>query len=413
MGAARGLACGSRADPSGEVSASMWRRVEGLLRGRRQAVLVLAVMLAAACFVPREVALASGVLAVLVGCIHGGVRSGLAFAATMAAQAGIFGLARFDELPGTFPGDAALFAVVAVVFGSLVDATRSRAAQGVEGGEEQQAYEALVNLMQEGMVLVDLKENIVFANNAFAQMLGYTGEELVGRNLSELTSPEQFRVYREKTKWRKKGRSDRYESKMFRKDGEVLDVLVSATPFVASDGAVKGTIGVFWDITDRKKEEEQLKYLSMHDGLTGVYNRAHFEREMRRLDAERYLPVSMIICDVDDLKGVNDAHGHAAGDTVLKRAAEIVKGAVRASDIVARIGGDEFAVLLPNTNANAAKAIRERIRQHAAAASDLLSSFSLGVATRETMDMSMTQLFKGADDAMYSAKPRSTHACAT
>ncbi len=391
----------------------MWGKVEGLLRSGRRAVLVLVLLLTAACFVPREVALISGALAVLAGCIHGGVRSGLAFAATMAAQAGIFGLVRYDRLPGTFLGDAVLFAVVAIVFGSLVDTTRSRAGLSVEEHGGQQAYDALVNLMQEGMVLVDLKENILFANKAFAEMLGYAPDELVGKNLGELTSPEQYRVYREKTKQRKKGRSDRYESKMFRKDGEVVDVLVSATPFVASDGTVKGTIGVFWDITDRKKEEERLKYLSMHDGLTGVYNRAHFEHEMRRLDAECYLPVSMIICDVDNLKKVNDVYGHAAGDAVLKRTAEILKGAVRASDIVARIGGDEFAVLLPNTSANAAKAIRERIRQHAAAASDLLTSLSLGAATRETMDMSMAELFKGADDAMYGAKPKPTRVCAT
>lgn len=412
MDAARGSLCESGVYSS-NVCATVWGKVEGLLRSGRRAVLVLVLLLAAACFVPREVALISGALAVLAGCVHGGVRSGLAFAATMAAQAGIFGLVRYDRPPGTFLGDAVLFAAVAIVFGSLVDTTRSRAGLSVEEHGGQQAYDALVNLMQEGMVLVDLKENILFANKAFAQMLGYAPDELVGKNLGELTSPEQYRVYREKTKQRKKGRSDRYESKMFRKDGEAVDVLVSATPFVASDGTVKGTIGVFWDITDRKKEEEQLKYLSMHDGLTGVYNRAHFEHEMRRLDAERYLPVSMIICDVDSLKKVNDVHGHAAGDTVLKRTAEIVKGAVRASDIVARIGGDEFAVLLPNTSANAAKAIRERIRQHAAAASDLLTGLSLGAATRETMDMSMAELFKGADDAMYGAKPKPTRVCAT
>ncbi|MGE5594020.1 MAG: diguanylate cyclase [Betaproteobacteria bacterium] len=393
---------------------SVWHRVETALRSRVLAAIALMALVTVACIAGREASLVLSATAVLVGCIHGGTRSGFLFAAFAAVAAWGCGLLRHTWLPGTFLRDAALFAVVAIMFGSFVDTVRSRAVPGVGERQAQEAYEALVNLMQEGMVLVDLNENIVFANNAFAQMLGYTAEELVGRNLSEFTSPEEYRVYREKTKWRKKGRSDRYESKMFRKDGEVLDVLVSGTPFVGSDGAVKGTIGVFWDITDRKKEEEKLKYLSMHDGLTGVYNRACFEHEMKRLDAERYLPVSMIICDVDNLKQVNDTHGHAAGDTVLRRTAEIVKGAVRASDIVARIGGDEFAVLLPNTGSNAAKAIRERIRQHAAAAAaDLLTGLSLGAATRETMETSMAELFKNADDAMYSAKPSHARACAT
>lgn len=395
------------------VWCGVWHRVEMALRSPVLAAVTSAALVTAACIAGREASLVLSLTAVLVGCVHGGVRGGLVFAVLTAAASGGCALARDTWQASAFLWDTALFAVGALVFGSLVDAAHGRAVPGGEEYQAQGAYEALVNLMQEGMVLVDLNESILFANNAFAQMLGYTAEELIGKNLSEFTSPEEYRVYREKTKWRKKGRSDRYESKMIRKDGEVVDVLVSGTPFVGSDGAVKGTIGVFWDITDRKKEEEKLKYLSMHDGLTGVYNRACFEHEMRRLDAERYLPVSMIICDVDNLKQVNDMHGHAAGDAVLRRAAEIVKGAVRASDIVARIGGDEFAVLLPNTGSNAAKAIRERIRQHAAGAADLLTGLSLGAATRETMEMSMSELFKSADDAMYSAKPSRARACAT
>ncbi|MEW6106355.1 MAG: hypothetical protein AB1563_08345, partial [Bacillota bacterium] len=109
MGAARGSLCESGVYSS-NVCATVWGKVEGLLRSGRRAMLVLVLLLAAACFVPREVALISGALAVLAGCIHGGVRSGLAFAATMAAQAGIFGLVRYDRLPGTFLGDAVLFA---------------------------------------------------------------------------------------------------------------------------------------------------------------------------------------------------------------------------------------------------------------------------------------------------------------
>lgn len=412
MGTARGLLRESRIFSS-DVSGIVWRSLDCLLQRRGGAAIVLVLLLTVACSVPGRAALVAGSLAVLAGCVRGGARSGLAFAAITVVAAGACGVVRYGALPGGLLLDALVLVSFATVFGSLVDSTRSRVALPVEEPEGRQAYDALVNLMQEGMVLVDLKENIVFVNSAFAHMLGYASDELVGRNLAELTSPDQYRVYREKTKQRKKGRSDRYESKMFRKDGEVVDVLVSATPFVASDGTVKGTIGVFWDITDRKKEEEELKYLSTHDGLTGVYNRAHFEHEMKRLDAEHYLPVSMIMCDVDNLKQVNDAHGHAAGDHTLKRAGEIVRSAVRASDIVARIGGDEFAVLLPYTNANAARAIRERIRQRAALASDLLTSLSLGAATRDSMNMSMAQLFKGADDAMYVEKPKSTRAYAT
>lgn len=383
-------------------SRSVWRQAESLLRDYKVVGFVLAVFVLVACLAPYRVAMLFGGLSVLVGCIYDGLRGGLLFAAMMTLGVNSYSMLQYGKPSGSPIWDALVLAVFAVAFGGFVRNSREHE-KALRLGR--QSYDAIVNLMQEGLIVVDLNENIMFANDACAQMLGYAPGELNGKNLSELTTPEQFEVYKEKTRQRREGRSDRYEAKMLRKDGSTIELLVSGTPFTASDGTVRGVIGLFWDITDRKREEEKLKYLSLHDCLTGVHNRAYFEEEMERLDSQYYLPVSMILCDVDHLKEVNDAHGHAAGDEALVRAAAIVKNAVRASDVVARIGGDEFAVILPNTDAEAARRICERIHQRVKTDSHLRTGLSIGTATRENTAVSMAELFRRADEAMYTAKP--------
>jgi len=118
------------------------------------------------------------------------------------------------------------------------------------------------------------------------------------------------------------------------------------------------------DITDRKQIEEKLRYMSFHDALTGLYNRGYFEEEMERLKSSRQFPVSIIACDLDDLKQINDSLGHDVGDQAIKAAAKILRSNVfRKEDVVARIGGDEFVILLPNADVNDNPAIRERLDQ--------------------------------------------------
>ncbi len=118
------------------------------------------------------------------------------------------------------------------------------------------------------------------------------------------------------------------------------------------------------DITERKQAEEKLRYISFHDALTGLYNRGYFEEEMDRLKSSRQFPVSIIACDLDDLKQINDSLGHDVGDQAIKAAAKILRSNVfRKEDVVARIGGDEFVILLPNVDLNDNPAIRERLEK--------------------------------------------------
>ncbi len=160
------------------------------------------------------------------------------------------------------------------------------------------------------------------------------------------------------------------------------------------------------DITESKETEEKIRYMSFHDSLTGLYNRAYMETEMRRLDTKRQMPLSIIMADLNGLKLVNDTHGHATGDRMLKKAASIMEQCCRKEDIIARWGGDEFVVLLPQTAKEAADRLCKRIQTGLSQASfnNIPISAALGKATKRRSGKNMEQILKDAEDRMYSQK---------
>lgn len=164
------------------------------------------------------------------------------------------------------------------------------------------------------------------------------------------------------------------------------------------------------DITERKLAEERLTYISLHDIMTGIYNRAFFEEEMSRLSKSRYYPISILVMDMDNLKSINDKYGHQAGDQALQNIARIIKDCFRSEDVVARIGGDEMAVLLQGLDANGAANAKERILTCIEAHNRLLTtdirlSISIGWGTATAGD-SLANTFKLADERMYLEKKR-------
>ena len=174
-----------------------------------------------------------------------------------------------------------------------------------------------------------------------------------------------------------------------------------------TSGSFDGITIVSRNITERKLFEEKLLYMSTHDPLTGLFNRTYFDTELERLIRSRSFPVSIVMADVDGLKKVNDTHGHAAGDRMLKTAATAMLDAFRSEDVLARIGGDEFAVLLPNTDEAAAKGAVDRAKNCLATIEpepgDLPVSLSLGWATALKGGDLLAALRK-ADARMYRDK---------
>ena len=162
------------------------------------------------------------------------------------------------------------------------------------------------------------------------------------------------------------------------------------------------------NITERQLMEDQLRYISMHDALTGLYNRTYFKSEIARLDTQPLRPIGLIICDIDGLKLVNDTLGHEAGDTLLIKAASTIRDSLRHSDFVSRIGGDEFAVILYDCTKQGLESVVNRIKK---SINELNSkdpviplSISMGSAIRNNSSQTMEEIFKEADDNMYKEK---------
>jgi diguanylate cyclase (GGDEF)-like protein/PAS domain S-box-containing protein len=157
---------------------------------------------------------------------------------------------------------------------------------------------------------------------------------------------------------------------------------------------------------ERKLTEERLAWNSFHDSVTGLYNRAFFEEELNRLDVPRNLPLSILMGDVNGLKLVNDGFGHMTGDLLLQRTAEAICRSCREDDVVARWGGDEFAVLLPRTEKSVAHGVVRRIREAVSQVSDLpvRPGIALGAATKEASEESATEILREAEERMYRSK---------
>jgi diguanylate cyclase (GGDEF)-like protein len=160
------------------------------------------------------------------------------------------------------------------------------------------------------------------------------------------------------------------------------------------------------NISARKQAEARILYLSYYDPLTGLYNRSFFEVELKRLDTERQLPLTVIMGDLNGLRLVNDTFGHKAGDQLLCQVAQAFRKALRREDIVARWGGDQFVILLPRTSAEVADQLCQRIRQTCLqqGPDPIELSISLGAATKETVELDLQSILRTAEDRMYASK---------
>ncbi len=263
------------------------------------------------------------------------------------------------------------------------------------------ARDLVIESLDEGVFVLDAQNRIVDLNPAAARIVGGAPPAIIGQPAARVFGSEPGLVerYRDVLEARAEitvGQGD--QSRTF-------DLHIS--PLHDRRGRVVGRVIVLHDVSPRKRVEEELRYLSTHDVLTGLYNRACFEEELARLRGEGPFPVSIIVADMNGLKAINDQLGHAAGDLALRQTAGILRAAFRAQDMVARIGGDEFAVLLPATDAPAAAQaltrIRHSLRAHNAAHSGPPIVLSLGTATAERPGQ-LSWALRAADDDMYRDK---------
>lgn len=274
--------------------------------------------------------------------------------------------------------------------------------------KSEKKYREILATIEEGYYETDLAGNFVFFNNIFCKVSGYARDELMHQSYKMLyRNPEEVfktfnRVYRTGKPVKTAGWP------VITRGGQEIFVEISISLRREDDGSPIGFRGVARDITERKRHEEQLEYLSLHDQLTGLYNRLFFEEEMQRLSGSREYPITVISADLDGLKWVNDTMGHTRGDELLRACAEILRRSLRSSDILARVGGDEFAVLLPRTGKAAGEEVARRIHSNTALHNekhpDLPLSISVGLATAKAGDTELQEIYIQADAMMYRNK---------
>ena len=193
--------------------------------------------------------------------------------------------------------------------------------------------------------------------------------------------------------------------KVLNKDNTIRWVEINSV-LIEWDGKA-ATINFQTDITDRKKSEEELLYLSYHDQLTGLYNRRFYEEELKRLDTKRNLPLTIVMADVNGLKLINDSLGHFKGDELLKTVAEVMTKGCRTDDIIARLGGDEFVILLPKTDNRETEQIIQRIKglalkEQIGCCIDI--SITFGYESKNNEEENIQEIIKKAEDHMYKKK---------
>lgn len=274
--------------------------------------------------------------------------------------------------------------------------------------EERNFSSTILETVGSLIVVLSRSGHAVRFNRACVDMTGWTVEEAHQNPFWVLMDSEserdQFRQYFERVLTDKT--AVEFESRMLTRCGDVRTIQMVLSKLTGDTSSGDFVVCTGLDITNRKIIEEEIRYMSFHDNLTGLYNRAYFEEELKRLDTGRQLPLSIIVGDVNGLKLMNDAFGHEAGDRLIKAAAYILKGACRTDDITARIGGDEFAIILPRTSEESALELASRIREKSKGMiyEPLNVSIAVGVATKNTTEEDIRTTFKMADDRMYKNK---------
>jgi diguanylate cyclase (GGDEF)-like protein/PAS domain S-box-containing protein len=300
--------------------------------------------------------------------------------------------------------------------------------------ESNKKMDSLLQSLAEGAYGVDTHGNCTFVNNSFLRILGYeTEDELVGKHIHELIHhshadgthypASECRIY---AAYRNNVEDHCADEVFWHKSGYAIQVEYWSQPIVV-DGVVIGAIATFFDITERKKMEQQIRHLALHDVLTNLPNRRLLiERiSQAQLSSKRSLRYgALMFIDLDNFKPLNDAHGHEAGDKLLIEVANRLQKCVREMDTVARIGGDEFVVMLAELDTDEsvskqqAEKVSEKIRsilsepylinitnnEGVSVTVEHYCTASIGVVLFKGMTPSKEEIIKLADDGMYQAK---------
>ena len=269
--------------------------------------------------------------------------------------------------------------------------------------------ETIINTIPDIIFYKDKQSRYLGGNKAFFEgFFGKKKSEVIGKNDFELHQDKEVaKAFIERDQEILKNKEDKYtEINILNKDDKILYLESVKTPLINEKGEAWGIVGVARDMTKRKELEDMLTQMSYTDKLTGLYNRAYFEEQINKLDDNEYYPLTLIMGDLNGLKAVNDNLGHLEGDKLLVEIAKVLKGSCRKEDLVFRWGGDEFIILLPNSDYTLGKEICNRIQLNCKNTdkTPIPLSISLGVSTKINKQKDIDEILKEAEDMMYVEK---------
>jgi diguanylate cyclase (GGDEF)-like protein/PAS domain S-box-containing protein len=281
--------------------------------------------------------------------------------------------------------------------------------------ESEQSYRRLFENMQDVYYRTNKEGVVLHVGPGVRRVLGYEPHEIEGRT-AESYYPHSSDRDAFKAAIMAKGEVSDFPGQMVRRDGTVIDISISSHLLYDHAGNFAGIEGVYRDVTQRKNLERELHHLATTDTLTGVLNRRAFLDTATTMHGQAQAtqqPLSVLMLDLDHFKSINDRLGHLEGDRALSEFAQAVRTQLRSTDIVGRLGGEEFGVLLPQTTATDAMDVAERILQAVsrlqlqdATSQSYRITTSLGIGALRATDRSLRDLLDRADQALYLAKHR-------
>ncbi|MDD5717389.1 MAG: diguanylate cyclase [Sulfuricurvum sp.] len=265
-----------------------------------------------------------------------------------------------------------------------------------------------------GILVVDANRLIQMCNKRFCAISGYSKEELIGENARIIhTDTTAYDTFIHHFIDVQQGSNTTIDYELKRKDGQTIICKFFGSPMDLSENHTSVVWSIL-DITTQKKLQQKLEEQAITDYLTGLYNRRHFtqrlEEELSRIKRYRHITGSLLMFDLDKFKSINDTFGHLTGDRILKTFSDIIKNNLRKSDIAGRIGGEEFALILPDTDRNNALALAERIRENVlyhtedCAGEKITFTVSIGLTLLRSDDADINSPLSRADSALYTAK---------
>lgn len=276
-------------------------------------------------------------------------------------------------------------------------------------------FRGIFNNASASISLLDREGRYRHCNLTLCRMLGYTEEELQAKSYRDITFAddlEKSKLYWQDV-WAGRKSTVSFEKRFICKNGDILWTEANLSAIRGDGAKITDAIVVIIDITVRKRMEEELRQQATTDFLTGADNRRAFMQKTKEefARAKRYKrKLALLLIDIDKFKEVNDAYGHLVGDRILRGVVKASSSALRQTDILARIGGEEFAVILLESDLVKAQAVALRIQQKVrevivvAGDSEVQVTVSIGVAIIRDEDLSLEDIFKRADNALYLAK---------